>query len=146
VIICPKCGKAKGVETRRKTTSCPCGRQIKLKRGMFKFMTGSPIELAQTVAKVNAALHGTEPMPREKKRRRKDSYAALVERTESVKDPLKRFHAIAAGLTSSKSEFELDDLKRVLNIMGRDDSERILAQLLSNGVIFEVSPGRYRSV
>jgi len=146
VIICPKCGKAKGVETRRKTTTCPCGREIRLKRGMFKFMTDSPSELADTVGRVNAALHGAEPMPKEKKRKRKDSYTAMVEGTDSVKDPLKRLHAITIELTKSKSFFEFEDLRRVLSIMGREDPERMLGVLLENGIIFEVSPGRYRSV
>jgi len=145
VIICPKCGKAKGIEMRRKTTTCPCGREIKLKRGMIKYMTDSPSELAETVARVNAALHGAEPMPREKKRRRKDSYAAMVKGTEAVKDPLERLHAITVELTRSKSQFELDDLRRVLTIMGRDDSEKMLARLLERGVIYESAPGKYRA-
>lgn len=146
VIICPKCGKAKGIETRRKTTTCFCGRKIRLKRGMFKFMTDSPSELADTVGKVNAALHGAEPMPKEKRRKRKDSYAAMVECTAPIKDPLERLHAIATELTRSKSQFDLDDLRRVLSIMGRDDPERMLAKLLENGVVFEVAPGRYKAV
>jgi len=145
VIICPKCGKAKGIETRRKTTTCPCGRQIRLKRGMFKFMTDSPSELADTVGRVNAALHGAEPMPKEKKRKRKDSYAVLVESTENVKDPLERLQVIAAELTKSKSQFELEDLERVLSFMGRDDADRMLARLLENGIIFESAPGKYKA-
>ena len=145
VIICPKCGKARGVETRRKTTSCQCGRKIRLKRGMFKFMTDSPSELADTVARVNAALHGAEPMPKEKKRKRKDSYAAMVEGTAAVKNPLERLHVIAAELTRSKSQFEMDDLRRVLSLVGRDDPERMLARLLENGIIYESSPGKYKA-
>jgi hypothetical protein len=62
-----------------------------------------------------------------------------------VKDPLERLHAIAAELTRSKSQFELDDLKRVLNLLGRGDPERILAGLLENGIIYESSPGKYKA-
>lgn len=145
VIICPKCGRARGIETRKKTTTCQCGREIRLKRGMFRFMTDSPSELADTVARVNAALHGVETMPKEKRRKRKDSYAAMVEGTAAIKDPLERLHVIASELTKSKSQFELDDLKRVLSLMGRDDPERMLARLLENGIIFEAAPGRYKA-
>ena len=145
VIICPKCGKAKGIETRKKTTTCPCGRKIRLKRGMLKFMTDSPSELADLVARVNAALHGAEPMPKEKKRKRRDSYAAMVEGTAAIKDPLERFHVIATELTKSKSEFDLNDLRRVLNIIGKDDPERVLARLLERGVVFESSPGKFKA-
>jgi len=145
VIICPKCGKAKGIETRKKTTTCPCGREIRLKRGIFKFMTDSPSELADLVARVNAALHGIEPMPKEKKRKRRDSYAAMVEGTAAIKDPLERLHVIAAELTKSKSEFDLDDLRRVLSIIGQDDPERMLARLLEGGVVFESSPGKFKA-
>ena len=145
VIICPKCGKAKGIETRKKTTTCPCGREIRLKRGMLKFMTDSPSELADLVARVNAALYGAEPMPKEKKRKRRDSYAAMVEGTAAIKDPLERFHVIATELTKSKSEFDLNDLRRVLNIIGKDDPERVLARLLERGVVFESSPGKFKA-
>ena len=145
VIICPKCGRARGIETRRKTTACQCGREIRLKHSMFRFMTDSPSELADTVARVNAALHGVEPMPKEKRRKRKDSYAAMVEGTIVIKDPLERLHVIASELTKSKSQFELDDLKRVLSLMGRDDPERMLARLLENGIIFEAAPGKYKA-
>jgi hypothetical protein len=69
----------------------------------------------------------------------------MVEGTAAIKDPLERLHAIVSELTKSKSQFELDDLKRVLSLMGRDDPERMLARLLENGIIFEAAPGRYKA-
>jgi hypothetical protein len=69
----------------------------------------------------------------------------MVEGTAAIKDPLERLHVIAAELTKSKSEFELDDLRRVMSIIGREDPERVLARLLENGVVFESSPGKYRA-
>lgn len=145
VLVCPKCGKAKGIETRKKTTTCPCGREIRLRRGMLKFMTDSPSELADLVAHVNAALHGVEPMPKEKKRKRRDSYTKMVEGTAAIKDPLERLHAIAAELTKTKSEFDFEDLKRVLMIIGRDNPDRVLTSLLESGMIFESSPGKFKA-
>ena len=61
VIVCPSCGKAKGVEAEKKTTTCQCGREIELSRVKLHYSTDSPMELADAVAQANALIAGPAP-------------------------------------------------------------------------------------
>jgi len=146
VVICPKCGKAKGVEAERKTASCPCGREMVLSRTKFLFETNSPSELARAVAEANEQLgEGTKPRVR-RKSASKDPYAGVAERARAVKDPLERMRVIASELTAMNGEFGYDDMKRVAALVGRESPEDMIARLQEHSLIYETSEGTYRSV
>jgi hypothetical protein len=146
VVVCPKCGKAKGVESRKKTTTCQCGREIQLKRLKLQFLTDSPLVLADTVAKVNAALKGGEKMPSERRPRKKSTSAGISEQARAVRDPLERIRLVASELTALKGEFTIADLQKVSSTLGKDSPEKIIARLQEHNLIYEVEEGRYRSV
>lgn len=146
VIICPKCGKAKGVEAERKTTTCPCGREITLSRTKFLFESNSPSELASAVAEANEQLgEGTKPKAR-RKSSPKDPYAGVAERARAIKDPLERMRVIASELTVMHGEFGYDDMKRIASLVGRESPEDMIARLQEHSLIYETSEGTYRSV
>lgn len=146
VIICPKCGKAKGVEAERKTATCPCGRKVVLSHAKFLFESNSPSELARAVAEANEQLaDGSKPKAR-KKTAPKDPYAGVAERARAVKDPLERMRVIAQELTMMHGEFGYDDVKRVAAFVGRESPEDIIARLQEHSLIYETSEGTYRSV
>jgi hypothetical protein len=144
VIICPKCGRARGVEAHRKTTTCQCGRQIRLTRMKLRFVTDSPHELAQTVANVNASLEGAGPMPRARKKRKRAAEQAISQRTSTIKDPLERMRAVVAELIASKQELDQGDMRKAAAILGKKDPEALTAKLLELGIIYEVGPGKFR--
>lgn len=146
VVICPKCGMAKGVEASRKTTTCQCGHEIDMSRAKLISKTDSPLELADLVAQANALLRGGERPPAERKRRSTGPYAAAAERAKPIKDALERMKAIAEELTKQKNAFTLEDLRRVSAILGKDSAEDILARLLEHNLVYEVEEGTYRSV
>ena len=146
VIVCPKCGMARGVETRKKTTSCQCGREIVLSRVKVHFMTDSPLELADAVAEANASIRGGKPLPAEKKPRKKGAYAAAAERAKPIKDPVERMRAVAEALTEAKGQFTLDDLRKAASVLGKDSAEDMLARLLEHNLVYESGEGIYRSV
>lgn len=146
VIICPKCGKAKGAEAERKTTTCPCGREIVLSRAKFLFESNSPLELARAVAEANEQLAGGSKPKVSRKSSPKDPYAGVAERARAVKDPLERMRVIALELTTMHGEFGYDDVKRVASLVGRESPEDIIARLQEHGLIYETSEGSYRSV
>ncbi len=146
VIICPKCGKAKGAEAERKTTTCPCGREIVLSRAKFLFESNSPLELARAVAEANEQLAGGSKPKVRRKSSPKDPYAGVAERARAVKDPLERMRVIALELTTMHGEFGYDDVKRVASLVGRESPEDIIARLQEHGLIYETSEGSYRSV
>lgn len=146
VIVCPKCGKAKGVEARRKTTTCPCGREMTLSRTKFLYESDSPSELARAVAEANEQLAGGSKPKVRRRASRKDPYARVAERARAVKDPLERMRVIAQELTAMHGEFGLDDVRRVAALMGKESPEDIVARLQEHGLVYETSEGSYRSV
>lgn len=146
LIICPKCGMAKGVEAGKKTTTCQCGRDIELKYVKLKFLTDSPLELADSVAAANAALRGGGQLPPEKRSRRKDPFFVIAERARPVKDPIERMRVIARGLTDLKGDFGIDDVRKVVSVLGKDSAEDVLARLKEHNLIYESDAGMYRSV
>lgn len=146
VMVCPKCGMAKGIETSKKTTTCQCGREIVMSRMKLMFLTDSPMELADSVAKANASLRGGEQVLTEKRSRKKDPFFAIAERAKPIKDPIERMRVIARGLTEQKSSFSLDDVRKVASLLGKDSAEDIVARLQEHNLIYEVGDGAYRAV
>jgi len=146
VIVCPKCGLAKGVEASKKTTNCQCGREIVLARAKLMFLTDSPLELAESVAKANAALRGGKDLPKERRSRSKDPYVAIAERAKVVKDSIERMRIIARGLSDLKTEFTIDDVRKVASVVGKDAPEDIVARLQEHNLIYETGQGSYRSI
>ena len=146
VFVCPKCGMARGVEASRKTTTCQCGREIKMSSVKLMFQTDSPMELADSVAMTNASLRGEEHRVVEKKGRKKDPYFAISERAKPIKDPLERMRVVARELTALKAEFTFDDVRKVAAIIGKDSPEDMIARLKEHNLIYETGDGKYRSV
>lgn len=146
MIICPKCGMARGVEAEKKTTTCQCGREIVLKHVKLKFLTDSPLELADSVAQANAALRGGGQLPPEKKTRKKDPFYIIAERAKPVKDTIERMRIIAKGLTDLKGDFGIDDVRKVVSVLGKDSAEDVLARLKEHNLIYESDASTYRSV
>jgi hypothetical protein len=146
VIVCPKCGMAKGVETAKKTTGCQCGNDIDLSHVKIKYQTDSPLELADLVAKANAALRGGEPAPPERRSRKKDPYLSIAERAKPIKDSLERMRVVAQGLTELQSKFTIDDVRKIVSLLGRDSAEDVLARLKGHNLVYELEPGVYKSV
>jgi hypothetical protein len=144
VIVCPRCGMAKGVETRSKTTTCQCGRKIKLYKRNVKYQTESPIELAQTVAEVNAALQGGGARP-PVRRAKPPARSPILDKAMSAKTPADRLRTMAEELSRKDGDFGVEDLKPLVNSMGRSP-ETVIKMMLEAGMIYESSPGRYRSV
>lgn len=137
---------ARGVETAKKTTTCQCGRDIDLLHVKIKYQTDSPLELAGLVAKANAALRGGEPAPPERRTRKNDPYSVITEKARPVKDPLERMQVIARALTELRSEFTIDDLRKIASRLGKDSAEDMLARLKEHNLIYETGEGVYASI
>lgn len=137
---------AKGVEADKKTTTCQCGREIDLRRVKLRYLTDSPLELAESVAKANAALRGGEELPPEKRPRRKDPFFVIAERARGVRDPVERMRIIAKGLTDLKSAFCLEDVRRVVSLLGKGSAEDAIKVLQEHNLVYETADGRFRSV
>jgi hypothetical protein len=146
VIVCPKCGKARGIETKKKTTSCQCGREIVLSKIRFEFTTDSPLELADAVAQANEQLAGGEKLKLEKRHGKKSPYSKLAESAKVIKDPMERMRLIALHLTELKGDFLLEDVRQVTSLMGKDSPEDVIARLKEHNLIYETADGKFRYV
>ena len=146
LVICPSCGKARGVETAKKTTTCPCGRQGRLFKTHIKFETDSPIELADMVAQANSQLASGKKYRRPRVRKATDVYSRVAERAKGLRDQTEFAEAVARGLTDELGEFSMVDLARVLSLLGKGPPDAMLVRLVDANVVFEVDEGRYRSV
>lgn len=146
LLICPRCGMAKGVEADKKTTTCQCGREIDLRRVKLRYLTDSPLELADSVAKANAALRGGRGLPPEKRPRRKDPFFVIAERAKVVKDPVERMRVIAMGLTDLKQAFDVEDVRKVVSVLGKDSAEDVVRVLKEHNLVYEDVDGKLRAV
>jgi len=133
---------AKGVETKRKTTTCQCGREIKVHKRNVKYLTDSPIELAQNVADVNAALRGGGTRPPARKAPG-PARSPILDKALSAKTPADKLRVMAEELLKRSSDFGTDDLKPIAASMGKTP-DTIVKMMLDAGMIYESSPGRYR--
>ncbi len=144
LIICPSCGKARGVEASKKTSSCPCGRKVKLRRSMFKFECDSPLELAEMVAQANEKLANGKKFRRSRAKSPESPYVRTARKASAFKDPADRAEAIARELTHELEDFSVGDVKRVLSILGRNDAESVIRKLRESSIVYEVGDGRYK--
>ena len=146
VIVCPSCGKARGVECERKTTTCQCGKEIQVQRVGFQYETDSPMDLANAVAQANALILGGERVKKERRSRKKDPFAQVAEKARSFKDPLERLKAVARELTAAGGDFSVEELKKVAPLLGKMTAEDMAARMLEHGIVYETADGRFRLV
>jgi len=146
VIVCPSCGKARGVESVRKTVTCLCGRRIDVPKVKFHYETDSPLDLANAVAQANALILGGEIVKKERRSKKKGPFSDVAEKAGAVKDPLERLRTVAVELTSAGGDFGVEDLKKVAQHMGKMTAEDMVARMLEHGIVYETADGRFRAV
>jgi len=149
VVVCPRCGRAKGVELPKKTTSCPCGFEIRVHPSRVKFETSDARELAAAVGRIQAELQGglteVDAVARPRKRS-KDAYARVIENASRAGDRRQKARASAEGLTREFVLFSVDDWRRVAEALGLPNADELLEELVRGSVVYEPKPGYYRTV
>ena len=125
-VVCPRCRKGFAVDLEHRTSSCPhCGRQVRTGRMRARFTSPSAVLTAQAVAELNRG-----------GRALKGFHGKVVEEGETA--PPLPLEELVKGL----GEFDVMGLEAALR--GRMDAEEALRRLLAVGMVYEVSPGRYR--
>ena len=150
VVVCPRCGRAKGVELPKKTTTCQCGFTIMVRPSAIKFESSSGREMAAAVGRINADLRGgTEEVRKfaaKPKKRSRDAYARIVESASRAGDRRHRIRAAAEGLASEFVLFSIEDWQRVMEALGISQTAESLEELVRGNVVYEPKPGYYRTV
>src|SRR4030042_660603 len=81
--------------------------------------------------------------PPEKKPNRKDPFSVIAERAKPVKDSIERMRIIAKGLTDLKGDFGIEDVRKVVSVLGKDSAEDIIARLKEHNLIYQSGGGAY---
>jgi len=151
VIVCPRCRRAKGVDLSRRTTTCSCGFEIRVRSVRVHARAGTARELVDAVRRVQAERHGglqeyeRVAAPRRTPRSR-SAHARVAAAARSAGDRSARVRAAARGLTEEIELFTVDDLRRVLDALGIPGAQVRLEELVASNVVYEPREGYYRAV
>lgn len=138
IIVCPKCRKVLGAELSSDYKRCPvCGHRIRLSSSKVYFKTESQRELREAIMEFTQRLMSSgEGVPdREVVRREKQSRRVCDEIALDF---------IVSKLTLEKGDFDADDLMEALGDREKEEVVLLIQKMLSAGMIYEPSPGRYR--
>lgn len=155
VVACPRCRRAKVVESGRKSSSCgSCGRPLELAH-LRAFHSGEDLEEARHAAGIlNARLAGREseyaaalvpPVPRAA--RHDDAFQAAAASSRKAASEKDRADRVARALSQALGEFGEDDLSRALHLAGIASPRTAghLKRMLDTTVLYEPRPGRYKA-
>jgi len=125
--------------------TCICGQTIELLRIKPKFVSNSPMKVAEAVALAKSqATEGRMELP--KGPPPKSRFGKIAAKAREVKDTQERLAQIAADLTKLKKEFSLEDLERVHELVGKESAKDMLVAMRESGIVFECGNGKFRAV
>ncbi len=151
VVVCPRCGRAKGVDLAQRTTSCACGFEIRVVPTRVRARTERARDLAALVGRVNAELAGGAAAYREAvasrpRKRSMDVHARVAEASAAAGDRAHRIRVAAIELTRELEVFSMEDWTRTLSLLGLEDEVEALERLVRERLVYEPKPGFYRAV
>jgi len=151
VVVCPRCHRAKGVDLKQKTTTCPCGFEIRVQPSRIRARVGTERELIESVRRIQAELAGglaeyerAAAPPR--KKRIGEVHARVAAVAKKAGDRAHRIRAAAESLTEELEVFSVEDLRTVLEALGIHDVAGALEELLAANVVYEPKEGFYRAI
>jgi hypothetical protein len=131
-VVCPRCRKGFAIDLEHRSSSCPhCGRQVQNRRMKTHFTSSSASLTAQAVAELNR-----------KGRDMKGFHGNIGLRERRSPLSPSRIEALVQEL----QEFDLTDLEACLGGRTALEAEELLRRMVSLGLVYESSPGRYRRV
>ena len=145
VVVCPRCHRAKGVDLKQKTTTCPCGFEIRVQPSRIRARVGTERELIESVRRIQAELAERAAAPPGRKRIGQ-VHARVAAVAKKAGDRAHRVRAAAEGLTEELEVFSVEDLRTVLEALGIHDVDGSLEELLAANVVYEPKEGFYRAV
>ncbi len=151
VIACSRCHRAKGVDLSKKTTTCSCGSEIRVRSARVYARADTERDLVEAVGLVQAQLGGglaayRRAASQQRPRRSPSVHARVAEGAKTAGDRAHQVRAAAKGLTDEIEVFTFDDLRRVLDALGIPGSHARLRELLDSNIVYEPRTGYYRAV
>lgn len=151
VVVCPRCKTAKGVDLAKKTTTCSCGFEIRVRSAKVHARAPTERELIEAVREVQARVHGGLDTYRRaiappRTVRLSSVHARVAAAARRAGDRAEKVRASALGLTDEIELFTFDDLRRVLDALGIPGARARLQELLASNVVYEPREGYYRAL
>jgi len=143
VIVCPRCGRAKGVRASQKTTSCQCGFVIAVHASKLKARVENVKDLPEAVRTIAAAGRLGAPSRRKPSR---DISTRVAEVAAKAGDRRHRILAAAETLTAELVLFTAEDFDRVLRLLNLPEADACLAILRRENLLAEPRPGYFRVI
>jgi hypothetical protein len=127
-----------GADLSTARTACPrCGKRIEVRKAKVYFSTDSPKELAEGVRQVGERLIYDIEMAGDPRPPLSENRTARSDR--------QALRAIVLQAIGDRGEVSREDLERALGEVSEEDADRTISLLLEAGIMYEVSPGRYRA-
>ncbi len=170
VVVCPNCNWAVGINLKSKSTKCRrCSHPLKFKNRKILYETDSGQDLAKAVGQTNLKLQKGEVEYQELLRSLEldedqdlvieqdglfafdepqflDPYRKIAHKLKKYENHQTQLVMLAGELCKEFNEFSLEQFSKVLEIIGlkAEDSEKYIAQLVSNDIIYEPRVGFYK--
>ena len=139
IVICPKCGRKRIADIRCETSVCPyCSASSLISKMTVLFSDNSQAVVRSVFESADSSKY---PEPR-KKRDDPDPLSTLVYEYEHASGTLEKLMVLAGGLTKIKGSFTEDDIVELFPGKG----ERMIETMMSEGIIIELTHGRYAAV
>ncbi len=145
VVVCTKCGNAKGVDLGTKTTKCPhCRRRLIINKLTVFYRSDSQKNIAQVVGELNAKIRDAE-MP-DKKSNPPDAYTLALKESRSGSNERERLIIIGRVLSRELGSFDKKDLEIIISRRGTGEIEEIIDVLKKSDLFYEPKPGTFKAV
>jgi len=146
VIVCSRCRTPKTVIIDNKTTQCyRCGKRLNLKKMKVHYQTDSKEEARWAIGRLNAEMNGGE-LPEKDEGEEKGPYARASKKAEIADDERERLNIICRVLSQELDSFKVDDVKKVYELLGREDVDDLEEKMKRLEEIYEPEEGVFRSV
>ncbi len=142
VIVCTKCGLARAVDLRTKTTECShCGKRLKIEKMKIYYRTDSRSEISWAVGRLNARMDDSELPKREEKD--SDIYGDIVEEVKKGGDRRERLVIIASMLTKEYGAFGEEELLELIKRVDIGELDELIEGFRSLDEVYEPQPGKF---
>ncbi|MFP4000768.1 MAG: DUF5817 domain-containing protein [Thermoplasmata archaeon] len=146
IIVCSNCRTPKTVLLKDETTKChQCGERLDIGRMKLHYKTGSREEASWAIGRLNAKMSGEE-LPEKEEKEAKSPHGKASEKAEIADDERERLNIIGRVLTEEVGSFELEDLEKVYELLGKGDIDDLKEKIKRSEEIYEPEEGVFKAV
>jgi len=146
IIICPNCRRPKNALLTNKTTKChQCGKKLTLEKMKIHYQTNSKEEATWAIGRLNAKMSGGE-LPEKEYSEEGGPYVKASKEAEIADNERERLEIIGRVLSEEIGSFNIDDVKEVYKLLGKEETENLEKKIKRLEEIYETEEGVFRSV